>query len=65
MDEELRGYLESMEARIMTRMNDNQERVLERLRSQEMLSSAHIELTRGVMALLVNLDRRVTDLEKP
>jgi uncharacterized protein (DUF1778 family) len=35
MDEELRGYLEAMEGRLTARMNDQHERVLNRLASIE------------------------------
>jgi hypothetical protein len=67
-----------MEARLMTRMNDNQEKLLERMRINETAVSALTEVARGtnntlaaITALLsaiasgqADLARRVTDLEK-
>ncbi len=35
MDDATRAHLEAMEARLMTRLNDNQEQLLERMRINE------------------------------
>ena len=48
MDDEMRAYLESMEARLMARMNDNQEKLLDRMRINETATAA---LTTAVAAL--------------
>jgi hypothetical protein len=67
-----------MEARLMIRMNDNQEALLERLRANETATSALTEVARAtnntlatITALLStiasaqsDLGQRVTDLEK-
>lgn len=78
MDDATRALLEAMEARLMARMNDNQERLLERLRTNEVGVTALTEVARGTNNLLASitsmlstiassqtdLARRVTDLEK-
>ncbi len=85
MDDETRAYLDALEASLMARMNDNQERLLERIRLNETAIEALttamggltaaladlVEIARGtkntsasMTALLTNLDRRMTDLEK-
>jgi hypothetical protein len=78
MDDATRALLEAMEARLMARMNDNQERLLERLRISEVGVSALTEVARGTNNLLASITtmlstiagtqtdmaRRLTDLEK-
>jgi hypothetical protein len=71
MDDELRAYLEAMETRLMIRINDNQEGLIERMRQFEMTMSALMDLNRNTNNLLtlivgVNTDlvKRMTDLEK-
>jgi hypothetical protein len=78
MDDATRAYLDAMEARLMIRMNDNQEALLERLRANETATSALTEVARAtnntlatITALLStiasaqsDLGQRVTDLEK-
>jgi hypothetical protein len=78
MDDDTRAHLEAMEARLMTRMNDNQKKLLERMRINETAESALTEVARGtnnrlaaITALLstiasgqTDLGRRVTDLER-
>jgi hypothetical protein len=67
MDEELRGYLEKMEGRIIARMNDQHERMLNRLSSIE----RDFHNTKGFLVgdALVSggrwrdLEQRVTKLE--
>jgi len=60
-----------LEARLMARINENQERLIERMRSNEMTMAALTaamgaltELTRSIAGLVTNMDRRLTDLEK-
>lgn len=48
MDNETRTYLEAMEARLMGRMNDSQEKLLERMRVNETALAA---LTASVTSL--------------
>ena len=78
MDDDTRVHLEAMEARLMIRMNDNQEKLLERMRISETAVSALTEVARGtnntlaaITALLstiasaqTDLGRRVNDLER-
>jgi len=78
MDDDTRVHLEAMESRLMTRMNDNQEKLLERMRISETAVSALTEVARGtnntlaaITALLstiasaqTDLGRRVNDLER-
>ncbi|MGD0104586.1 MAG: hypothetical protein ABSC06_11170 [Rhodopila sp.] len=78
MDDDTRVHLEAMEARLMTGMNDNQEKLLERMRISETAVSALTEVARGtnntlaaITALLstiasaqTDLGRRVNDLER-
>ena len=76
-DDATRAHLDAMEARLMTGMNDNQEKLLERMRINETSVAALTEVARGtnntlaaITALLStiagtrnDLGRRVTDLE--
>jgi hypothetical protein len=71
MEEEMRAYLDSMESRLMTRLKDSQERLLERLRGLETSITVLTEMARStnvmlstITALLSDLGRRITDLEK-
>ena len=48
MDDEMRAYLEAMEARLTSRMNNNQEKLLDRMRVNETAIAA---LTTAVAAL--------------
>lgn len=67
MDEELRGYLEAMEGRLTARMNDQHERVLNRLMAIE----RDLQNTKGFLigdALVLggrwfDLEARVSKLE--
>jgi uncharacterized protein (DUF1778 family) len=66
MDEELRGYLEAMEARLMARLNNSEERILNRLATMEdasntkgfLLNDAAIYTRRWL-----DLEARTTKLE--
>jgi hypothetical protein len=67
MDEELRGYLEAMEARLMARLNNSEERILNRLATMEadasntkgfLLNDAAIYTRRWL-----DLEARITKLE--
>ena len=69
MDDETRAYLDAMEARLMGRMNDNQERALERMRGIEMSVStlsvsvnALTEIARNTNTLLSVLTSSVVDI---
>lgn len=71
MDDDTRAYLEAMEARLMGRLNDAQEAIIERMRACEASIAALTEVARSTnttMSVLANLmgdvARRVTDLEK-
>jgi hypothetical protein len=74
MDEETRQYLEAMEARLMSRITGAQGaliELIERIRSVEASVAVLTELARstntllGTLAgLMVDVGRRVTDLEK-
>jgi hypothetical protein len=76
MDDETRAYLDAMEARLMAmeapllamearlmdRMNDNQERLLERMRTIEMSIGGLTEIARNTNTLLSVLTANVVDL---
>ena len=69
MDPDLKAYLDAMEARLMARMNDNQEKLLERLRAADAAIAALTEVARGtndtlasVTALLTVVEGRQADL---
>ncbi len=70
MDDETRVYLEAMEARLMGRLNNAQEAIIERVRACETSIATLTEVARSgntTMSLVGNLTdeaRRVTDLEK-
>ena len=71
MDDETRAFLEAMEARLMGRLNNAQEAIIERVRACESAIAALTEVARSgntTMAVIANLltdvARRVTDLEK-
>ena len=71
MDDETREYLVAMEARLMGRVNNAQEAIIERLRSCETSIATLTELARsgntamGLIASMLNdMARRVTDLEQ-
>jgi len=70
-DDELRALLEAMEGRLMSRITNAQEALIERLRATDATIAALTEVTRstntlvGTLAgLMVDVGRRVTDLEK-
>ena len=62
MDEETRVYLEAMEARLLGRMNDNQERVLERMRGLDTSVAALTELARSANTLMAAIANSLTDI---
>jgi hypothetical protein len=68
MDEELRRYLEAMESRLMARMNDNQERVIERLANLERdFTNSKGFLIEDALILgrrWADLEARITKLER-
>jgi hypothetical protein len=78
MDEETRQYLDAMEARLMSRITGAQEALIERIRTVEAtvggLAAAVAALTEiarttntllgTLAALMADVGRRVTDLEK-
>jgi hypothetical protein len=71
MDKEIRAYLDAMEARLMARMNDAQEAIIERVRSCETSIAALTEVARSgnttmglIAGMMGDVARRVTDLEK-
>ena len=71
MDDETRDCLAAMEARLMDRLNNAQEAIIERLRSCETSIAALAEVARSgnttmglVASMLSDMGRRVTDLEK-
>ena len=71
MDDDTRKHLEAMEGRLMGRLNNAQEAIIERVRACETSIAALTEVARSgntTMSLIANLmsdvARRVTDLEK-
>jgi hypothetical protein len=78
MDKEIRAHLDAIEARLMARMNDAQEVIIERVRSCETsiracetAIHALTEVARSgnttmsmIAGMMVDVGRRVTDLEK-
>jgi hypothetical protein len=58
MDDDTRGYLEAMKARLMGRLNNAQEAIIERLRVLEASIAALSEVARSTnttMSLIVSL----------
>lgn len=71
MDDDIRAHLEAMEGRLMTRINDNQERLVERLDGIEkqlddvdLALTALTELAHETHTLLLGLSHCITNLEK-
>lgn len=71
MDDETRRYLDAMEARLMGRLTNAQEAIIERARASETTIAALTEIARSINTtldvvanLLGDVVRRVTDLEK-
>ena len=71
MDDETRTHLEAMEARLMGRLNNAQEAIIERVRACEASIAALTEVARSgnttmslIATLVGDVARRVTDLEK-
>ena len=62
MDKETRAYLEAMEARLMGRMDDSQERMLERLRGFDTSVAALTEMARGTNTLMAAIAASLTDI---
>ena len=62
MDEETRACLEAMEARVMGRMHDNQERTLERMRGLDTAVAALTELARSANTLMAAIAASLTDI---
>lgn len=78
MDEETKGHLDAMEARMMGRINTNHEQLLDRFRGVDATLAVTTEAIRAVngtlssLTVLMNMlvtshgdhGRRITDLEK-
>lgn len=71
MNDATRAYLDAMEGRLMARMNDAQETIIERVRACETSIAALTEVARAgntTMSVIANLmgdmANRVTALEK-
>lgn len=71
MDDETRQHLEAMEARLMSRITNAQEVLIERMRLSETSIAGLFELARSgnimmgtIASLMADMGRRVTDLEK-
>jgi len=71
MDDDTRAHLEAMEARLMGRITNAQEVLIERMRVNELAIAGLTELARSgntlmatIAGLMTDMAKRVTDLEK-
>jgi hypothetical protein len=62
MDDDLKAYLDAMESRLMARINDNNERVLERMRGLETSVAGLTEVARSTNTLMGVLAANLSDI---
>ena len=62
MDDDTRAYLKAMEARLMARLNNNREQLLERLRLGETAVAGLVEVVRGTNTTLASITALLTTI---
>jgi hypothetical protein len=65
MDDDTRTHLEAMEARLMARINDSQEKLLERMRINETAVAALTEVIHGTNNTLATITTLLTIIANP